>query len=353
MDIDIINESKLPYTNFKDFPFGTCFTDHMFIIEYKNGEWQTGQIKPYGPLQIMPSMQALHYGQAFFEGMKAYKNPKGEVLLFRPEENAKRFNKTAKRLCMPELPIEKFMEGLNTLLDIDRDWVPNESTSSLYIRPVMFASGEGVKASHSDEYTTIIMACPVSAYYQKPVKLLAELTYSRAAMGGTGDVKAGGNYAGSFFPAALAREKGYDQLMWTDAVEHKYVEEAGTMNIFFNIDGKVVTPALSGTILEGITRASIIILAKELGYEVEERKISLDELQEAYDQGKLIEAFGAGTAATVSSICEINIDGSILSISENTNMSENIKASLEGIKRGDKEDFANWIKKVEEKHSLS
>ncbi|MGB0870042.1 MAG: branched-chain amino acid aminotransferase [Flavobacteriales bacterium] len=343
MDIEFIKESKLPTTDYTKLPFGTCFIDHMFEIHYENGKWTKGMVKPYGKIEIFPSTQALHYGQVFFEGMKAYKNNQDDVLLFRPLENVKRFNRTAKRLCMPEIPEELFMDGLNTLLEVDKAWVPKGENSSLYIRPFMFASGLGVKASHSERYTIMIIACPVDAYYLKPVKLLAEMKYSRAASGGTGDVKAGGNYAGSFYPAQLAREKGYDQLMWTDADTHTLVEEAGTMNIFFRIGNKLLTPALTGTILPGITRDSIIELAKHLEMEIEVRPITLVELKEAYEKGEFIEAFGAGTAATISNICEINIEGSILNISEDTSFSTKLKENLESIKREEKEDVFGWV----------
>lgn len=348
MDIEFIKESKLPTVDYKKEPFGTCFIDHMFEIHFENGEWTKGKVKPYGKIEIFPSTQALHYGQVFFEGMKAYKNAEDEVLLFRPLENVKRFNRTAKRLCMPEIPEDVFMDGLNTLLQVDKDWVPQGENSSLYIRPFMFASGLGVKASHSERYTLMIIACPVDAYYLKPVKLLAETVYSRAAQGGTGDVKAGGNYAGSFYPALLARQKGYDQLMWTDAKDHNLVEEAGTMNIFFRIGDQLLTPSLSGTILPGITRDSIIQLSKSMGIDVVEREIELSEIVKAKKNGTLIEAFGAGTAATISNICEINIGGEIVETSDDTSMSDSIKENLESIKREVKEDTFGWVYRSKE-----
>ncbi|MGB0884599.1 MAG: branched-chain amino acid aminotransferase [Flavobacteriales bacterium] len=346
MHIERIESSKLAHTNYKDEAFGTCFTDHMFEIHFEDGKWSEPTIKPYGPFQVSPSTQAFHYGQVFFEGMKAYKNNEGEVMLFRPLENAKRFNKTAERLCMPSLPEAIFLEGLSTLLDLDKDWVPASKSASLYIRPFMFASGLGVKASESYRYTMMIICCPVETYYKKPVKLLAERQYVRAAIGGTGAVKAGGNYAGSFQPALLARQKGYDQIMWTDAETHNLVEEAGTMNIFFRIGNKLVTPALNGSILPGITRNSLIQIAKRKGIELEERQIPLTELEEAYKKGELIEAFGAGTAATISNISEINIDGNRLFISEDNSMSAGLKDELEGIKRGDVADEFNWMHQI-------
>lgn len=348
MDIEFIKESKLPTIDYTKEPFGTCFMDHMFEIHFENGEWTKGKVKPYGKIELFPSTQALHYGQVFFEGMKAYKNAEEEVLLFRPLENVKRFNRTAKRLCMPEIPEDLFMDGLNTLLQVDKDWIPQGENSSLYIRPFMFASGLGVKASHSESYTLLIIACPVDAYYLKPVKLLAETEYSRAAQGGTGDVKAGGNYAGSFYPALLARQKGYDQLMWTDSSNHNLIEEAGTMNIFFRIGDQLITPSLSGTILPGITRDSIIKLSKSMGIDVVEREIELSELIEAKKNGSLIEAFGAGTAATISNICEINIGGEIVETSDDTTMSDSIKDNLESIKREMKEDTFGWVYRSKE-----
>ncbi|MBI1184186.1 branched-chain amino acid aminotransferase [bacterium] len=298
--------SKIHQVDLGNVPFGRVFADHMLVAHYRNGEWIDAEIKPFGNLSLHPATSALHYGQSIFEGMKAYKGANGEPLLFRPYDNFARFNKSAERMCMATVPEELFMDGLKQLVSIDRDWIPTSQGSSLYIRPFMFATDEYVGIKPSDNFTFIIFTCPVGAYYPEPISVKIEEYYTRAAEGGVGAAKAAGNYAASLYPNKLAVEQGYRQLLWTDAKEHKYIEESGTMNVFFVINGKLLTPDIGrDTILKGVTRNSVITLAREMGYEVDERKVEVAEVVQALENGSLTEAFGAGTAATIAHISAI------------------------------------------------
>jgi branched-chain amino acid aminotransferase len=294
--------SKIKDVDFDNLSFGSIYTDHMLVCDYKDGEWKAPKIVPYQPLTLDPSAKIFHYGQSIFEGMKAYKDDEDNVWLFRPLENFKRLNKSAKRIAIPELPEEFFMEGLTTLLQIEKDWIPKNPGSSLYIRPFILASGTGFHASPADEYKFIIACAPSGAYFSGKVKVLIEQNYSRAANGGVGYAKAGGNYAGQFYPTQLAIEKGYNQVIWTDDNEHEYIEEAGAMNIFVRINDTLITGPTSDRILDGITRKSILDIAKDEGIATEVRKISVTEVVEAAKAGTLKEMFGAGTAAVVSPI---------------------------------------------------
>jgi branched-chain amino acid aminotransferase len=309
IEIEERAQSRIGSVDFKNLPFGRIFSDHMFVAEYKDGGWVSQKIVPYGPMQYSPAMMSLHYGQAIFEGMKAYKNDAGQVTTFRPLENFKRFNKSAARMCMPEVPEDIFMGGLTELLRLDAAWVPTEKGSSMYIRPFMYATDEFVGVSPSKSYLFVIFTCPVGTYYSKPVRVKVETKYSRAAPGGVGFSKNAGNYGGSLYPAKLAQEAGYDQLIWTDAEEHKYVEEAGTMNLLFVIDGKLVTAPTGDTILDGVTRKSVIQVARDLGISVEERRLATAEIIEGIQNGRVTEAFGAGTAAVIAPISEIGYEG--------------------------------------------
>ena len=297
--------SRLHDVDFENLPFGRLFSDHMYTVDYVDGEWQNPQIVPYGQISIEPSNMALHYGQAVFEGMKATKTTDGRAMLFRPEQHSRRINASAARLAMPEFPEAMFIDAVHTLIDLDKGWIPPAEGSALYIRPFMFATDHSVGVRPSSSYKFMIFTCPVGPYYAKPVKLLAETKYVRAATGGVGEAKAAGNYAAAMLPALLAQQKGYDQVLWLDAKEFKYIQEVGTMNIFFVIDGKVHTPMISGTILRGITRNSIISFLKDGGYEVIERRISIQEIFEAHKNGTLTEAFGTGTAAVISHVQSI------------------------------------------------
>ncbi|MCL4137667.1 UNVERIFIED_CONTAM: hypothetical protein GTU68_032266 [Idotea baltica] len=329
-------------------PFGREFSDHMLVARYNDGKWQNPEVVPYGPIPFNPSMSALNYGQAVFEGMKAYKSPKGEILLFRPEDNFKRINQSAHRLCMPPIPHSVFMDGLKALLKLDHQWTPNADQGALYIRPLYFSTDEYIGVKASDSYIFTIFTCPVGSYYTEPVNLLATKDFVRAGIGGTGSAKAAGNYAGSLLPDKLAKAQGYHNVLWLDGREHQYIEECGTMNMFFVIDNKVVVPKLTGTILPGITRNSVIQLLKDKEYEVEERQVSIYELREAYREGRLQEAFGTGTAATIAHIAKIGFSGEdmILPPVEDRNVGNWLKTTLESIKLGLTEDSHNWTEKV-------
>lgn len=302
LTIEKTNTSKIKDVDFDNLSFGSVYTDHMLVCDYKNGEWKAPKIVPYQPITLDPSAKIFHYGQSIFEGMKAYKDKDGKVWLFRPLENFKRLNKSAERLAIPELPEAYFMEGLMALIQLERDWVPQNPGSSLYIRPFIFASGNGFHASPANEYKFIIACAPSGAYFSGKVKVLIEQTYSRAANGGVGYAKAGGNYAGQFYPTKLAADKGYQQVIWTDDNTHEFIEEAGAMNVFVRIGDTLMTAPTNDRILDGITRKSILDIAKDEGIKTEVRKISVHELVEAAKNGTLKEMFGAGTAAVVSPI---------------------------------------------------
>lgn len=302
--VTLTDRSKLPSVDFSNIPFGKVIADHMFVVDYDGGQWVNPRIEPFHKFEISPANLALHYGQSIFEGMKATKM-QGEPVLFRPELHARRLNVSAERMCMPELPEDLFMQGLRMLVDLDRDWIPEEDDHSLYIRPLMFATDEYFGVHTSEKYRFLIFTGPVGPYYPKPVKLWVEEVFTRASQGGAGEAKCAGNYGASLLPAMRAKKAGYDQIMWMDAVEKKYVQEVGTMNLFFVIDGKVVTPATTGTILRGVTRDSFVTLLKEWGYTVEDRLLSITEIADAYWRGTLQECFGAGTAAVVSHVSDI------------------------------------------------
>jgi branched-chain amino acid aminotransferase len=348
ISLEKVAKSRISETDFDNLKFGKTFSDHMFVVDYANGGWGEAKIMPFQKLSFNPSMAVLHYGQSVFEGLKAFKNEAGEVLMFRPEEHAKRLNASAERLCMPTLPEEIFLEGLYALLELDKNWIPQKENSSLYIRPIMFSTDEALGVAPCKNYTFIIMTGPVSSYYDGDVKVVIEKEFVRAAEGGVGFTKTSGNYAASLYPALQAQKKGYDQLLWTDAKEHKYIEEAGTMNVMFEIDGKIITPMTTTSILSGITRKSIVDLAKKWGIQIEERRVSIDELQEAYKNGKLNDAFGTGTAATISHISVIALDGEemILPAVEQRGFSNKAKDYLSKLKIGKAEDYMSWMKKL-------
>lgn len=303
-ELDIIKTetSNLNQVDFDNLTFGKVFTDHMFYCDFVDGKWQQPKIRPYGPMSIEPSARVFHYGQAVFEGMKAYKDDNGKVWLFRPEDNHSRINKSAARLAIPEFPKAYFMEGLTTLLNMDKDWIKPGKGNSLYIRPFVIATEPAISASQAHEYRFMIICSPAKAYYTSKVRVLIAEKFSRAANGGVGYAKAAGNYASQFYPTSLAQQKGYQQIIWTDADTHEYLEEAGTMNIFFRINDKLVTSPTSDRILDGITRKSLIEVAKDNGIEVEVRPITITEVKDAAKNGHLKEIFGAGTAAVISAI---------------------------------------------------
>lgn len=309
ISIERAKTSKINQVDFNNLSFGSVFADHMLVCDYKNGVWETPKIMPYQAISLDPSAKIFHYGQSIFEGMKAYKDEADSIWLFRPLDNHKRLNISAKRMAIPELPEEIFMDGLKTLLRLDHEWIPKIKDSSLYIRPFIFASGRGFHASPADEYKFIIACAPSGAYFSGKVKVLIEEKYSRSANGGVGFAKAGGNYAGQFYPTQLAVAKGYNQVIWTDDNTHENIEEAGAMNIFVRIKDTLITGPTSDRILDGITRKSILELAKDQGIPTEVRKITVTEVVDAAKNGTLTEMFGAGTAAVISPISTFGYKG--------------------------------------------
>lgn len=348
--IEQTQASRLSQVDFDNLAFGREFSDHMFICEYKDGQWQEPIIKPYGPLNLSPSLHSLHYGQAIFEGMKAYRDSKDseKVFMFRPEENHKRFNHSAKRLAMPEVPQDLFINGIKELVKLDRNWIPRAEGNSLYVRPFMFASSEKIMATPAEEYLFVVITSPSASYYSGAVKLKVEQHYTRAAQGGTGNAKAAGNYAASFRPMQLAKEEGYMQLLWTDAKQHAFAEEVGTMNFFIRKGDVLYTPPTSDSILSGITRKSLIELIPSLGMEVVVEKISISELEEGIKNGEVTEIFGAGTAAVISPIETIGINGIdyTLPLDKDNSYWSKLKNALTSIQFGKTEDKFGWREQI-------
>lgn len=338
--------SKLQETDFSNLVFGQTISDHVFVADYKNGEWTDLRIEAYQPLSLNPANATLHYGQSIFEGMKAYRTPNGDVSVFRGDANWRRLNESAERMCMPTIPEEIFMEGLMQLLNLDRDWVPTAKGASLYVRPFMFATDDYIGVKPSETYKFMIFTCPVGNYYSKPVSVKVETEFTRATPGGTGAAKTAGNYAASLYPARRAQNLGYDQLLWTDGKNHQMIEESGTMNVMFKINGIIITaPTTTGTILKGITRDSVIQLAKDWNEPLEERFLSVSELEEALNAGTLEEAFGTGTAATIAHIERIHVNGRdyTLPTKNEDAFSYRVLGELDGIKYGTIADPHNWI----------
>lgn len=350
MDINITRAetSKLKDLNLENIPFGKYYTDHMLEADYENGEWKNVEIKPYQPLLLEPSLAAIHYGQSIFEGIKAYKDVNGNAFIFRPYENFKRFNQSALRMQMPEVPEDIFMEGMRILIDLDKNWIPQKENHSLYIRPFMFSTDAMIGVRPSETYKFMIILSPTGPYYNAPMRIYVEEKYTRAAPGGVGFAKNAGNYGASMHATAEAKKKGYDQVLWTDAFEHKYLQEVGTMNVFFVFDNKVITPSLEeGTILAGVTRDSVIALLREMGHTVEERKISIDELIDAHKNGHLKEVFGTGTAATISLIKELGYKDYAMHFDvENLEVSTAVKKRLNDIREGKVSDSHGWMYKI-------
>lgn len=347
--IEIIKapSSKINEVNFDNLSFGSVFTDHLFECDFKNGEWQKPVIKPYAPFLLDPSTRVFHYGQAIFEGMKAYKDENNDIWLFRPDENYKRFNNSAVRMAMPEVPEEIFMNGLNQLLQLDEAWIKKGNGNSMYIRPFMIATGTGVIANPSDEYKFMIILSPVKSYYSGEVKVIIAEHYSRAANGGIGAAKAAGNYAAQFYPTNLANKEGFQQVIWTDDATHTKLEEAGTMNVFFRINDTLFTAPTSERILDGVTRKTLIDLAKSEGINVEVRPVLVSELVEASKNGSLKEIFGAGTAAVISPISGFSYQDTYYELpkSEVTYASQ-LKEKLTNIQNKLAEDTFGWTVKV-------
>ncbi len=342
-----IENTRINTVDFDNIPFGRVFSDHMMHCDYANGKWGNIQIEPYGNFSLSPACSALHYGQAIFEGMKAYYTVDGEVALFRPQLNAARFNRSAVRMSMPEFPENDFVETIRYLVAKDRQWVPKDANKSLYIRPYMFGNDAYIGVRTSEHYKIVIFTCPVGAYYSAPVTVTTASKYVRAFNGGTGFTKCAGNYAATLYPAKLEKEKGYDQIMWTDGLEHKYIHEIGTMNVFFIIDRVALTAPLDGNILPGVTRDSIITLLKDEGIEVQERPITIDEVMAAGREGRLTDAFGTGTAASVSFIRLLHHEGEEVEVPvDGQHIATKMKDRLNNIKTGREEDKFGWIVKV-------
>ena len=343
-----IEKSKISTIDFDNLSFGTVFSDHMMVCDYKNGQWQQAEIKPYEPFTFDPSASVFHYGQALFEGMKAYKGKNDKVFLFRPDQNIKRFNKSSERMAIPEFPEEIFLEGLNQLLRLDADWIPQGEGQSLYVRPFVIATEPCIQANPSKEYRFAIICSPVSSYFSGAVKVKIEDHYSRATPGGFGYAKAAGNYGGQFYPTELAKAEGFHQIIWTDAVSHEYIEEAGTMNVFVRIGDTLITNPTSDTILDGVTRKSLIQLAKDLNIPLEVRPIAVSELIEASAKGELLELFGAGTAAIISLIETFNYKGQNYHVENDANSySQQLKKALTDIQLNRAEDQHQWRYKIQ------
>lgn len=347
-DITKTTQSRLEQVNFDELGFGRVFSDHMLEVEYADGGWKQPRIKPYGPIEVQPALHVFHYGQSVFEGLKAYYVDDETINLFRIEKNYERMARSCKRICMPPVERDTFIEGISTLIEIDSQWVPGNEGDVLYIRPFVSAFDSVIAASPADKYRFYVITSPVGAYYSKSVKLTTSQKYIRAAKGGVGAAKFAGNYAGSFHPARQAQQDGFDQVLWLDAFDHKYVEEVGTMNIFFVIDGVLITPELSGTILPGVTRDSVIQLAKSWDMPVEERRIDIAEVIEAGKAGTLEEGFGAGTAAVIAPIEEIHHDGTSVIPHETDRgpVGQKLYDTIYDIQRSRTEDPFDWVRSI-------
>jgi branched-chain amino acid aminotransferase len=343
------NHSKIHEVDFDNLEFGKYVADHMLLCDYSNNDpvatgWQQPQIVPFANLALSPATLALHYGQTVFEGMKAFRMHDGRINIFRIDKHYDRFVKSLERMCMAVPPKEIFEEGLIKLIETDRAWVPKQAGASLYLRPFIYASEAKFGIKISEQYRFVIFTGPVPALYAKPVKVKVETNYTRAAKGGTGFAKCGGNYGGAYYPTQLARQQGYDQVLWTDAKENKFIEESGMMNVMFVINNVLLTPPLSDSILDGVTRDSLLTIAGDLGYKTEERPVSVDELEKAFRHKTISEAFGAGTAAVVAPIQTIHIGGTDFYLPEynHESLHGRIKQKLERIRSGEDDDVYGW-----------
>ncbi len=349
LNVTQASSSRIDNVDLDNPGFGREFADHMLEMEYRNEKWQQPEIKPYGSIEITPALSALHYAQSVFEGTKAYYVDGNTVNLFRVEKNYERMARSCKRMCIPKVQREVFLEGIKKLIELDHKWVPQKEGNSLYIRPFACAFDPIISARVAEQYRFYVITSPVGSYYNRPVKLTTTKKYVRAVKGGVGDAKTAGNYAASLYPAQQAKKHGFDQVLWLDADEHKYVEEVGTMNIFFVIDGVLVTPNLRGTILPGVTRDSIIKLAKQWDMPVEERRIGIKEVMQAGKDGKLDEVFGAGTAAVVSPVEEVHHDGQSVTfdIDGRGPVGEKFYNAITAIQYGQAEDPFGWVTSIE------
>lgn len=351
MEIIKIHNSRIDEIDFESLGFGEVFSDHMFSIVYKYGKWVSPQIIPFGRIDILPALCSLHYGQVVFEGLKAFYAKNNLINIFRPEKYHERLNKSCQRLCIPEIDFDIFINGLKELLRLDKDWIPQKKGYSLYIRPFIFATDNYLGVRISESYRFMIITSPVGAYYKEginPVRLITSGEYVRAVKGGLGAAKTPANYASSLLPAHEAKKKGFTQVMWLDGVERKYIEEAGTMNMFFLIDDELITPPLEGTILDGVTRNTVIYLAKDWGVNVKERRISINEVLLAAKDSRLKEVFGTGTAAVISPVGEIQHNNTLITINtgKTGTFSQELYAEITGIQYGEKADKFGWCHSI-------
>ncbi|MDL5511226.1 branched-chain amino acid aminotransferase [Arenibacter sp. M-2] len=329
--------------NFKSFQFGETPTDHFFLAEFKNGKWVNPRIEPFHSLTISPFALCFHYGQTVFEGMKAFRQDDGKVHIFRPKKHHKRFNRSLERMCMPGIEEELFLNALEKLVQLEQHWIPKEEGVSLYIRPFVIATEPRLGVKIADEYTFLITCTPIGLYYPKPVRVKVETDYVRSAEGGAGYAKCGGNYGAAFFATKKANEQGFDQVIWTDAKTHEFIEESGTMNLMLFMDNKLVTPKLSSSILDGVTRSSILQIAKDLGIPVEERPVSWKELKEHLESGNRVELFGVGTAAVISPISCVQIqEVDYFPYTKNNAVMYRLKKEIDNIRRGTTTDTYHW-----------
>ena len=348
---DLPKEMMKPKPNDDELGFGSEFTDRMFLQEFKNGVWQKGKITPFQNFSLSPAALVFHYGQAIFEGMKAYKHPDGSIAMFRPDMNAKRFHRSAKRMMMAPVPEDYFIESIEKLVTLERDWIPRKMGTSLYIRPTLIATQAVLGVKPSEEYYYYVILSPSSAYFKEgfaPVKIMVTGKYVRAAVGGVGDAKTAGNYAASLYAGDIAKREGYSQVLWLDAKEHRYVEEVGAMNIAFVMDDIIYTPPLKGSILPGVTRDSILKLAPDLGYKVKEEALAIDVIAEASKSGNLTEVFGMGTAAVIAPVGELKYKDQIMTFNNGAigKITTDLYENLTGIQYGTKEDPYGWVKKL-------
>lgn len=342
--VERTKKSVIKDVDFNNLEFGKYISDHMFVVDYDNGQWGNPKVVPFEDITISPAALSLHYGQSVFEGMKAFTMKDG-INIFRPHKHLERFNRSLDRMCMPPVPEEIWLGGLQAVIEADKAWVPDGEGASLYIRPLMFATESRLGVKVSDKYKFIIMTSPVGPYQAKPYRLKVENQYVRTAEGGTGFAKCAGNYGGAFYPTQIAREEGFDQILWTDHKEHKYIDEVGMMNVMFVLNGNLVTPQLSTAILEGVTRDSILTIAKEIpSFKVEERRVALDEIEQGFIKGTLTEAFGTGTAAVVAPIAIININGKDyqIPVAGPTSFQQQAKKKLHNIRMGLEADKYGW-----------
>lgn len=346
IQLSTVSQSKAASIDFDNIPLGSVFTDHMFICDYSDGSWHDPRIQPLAEIATHPAAMALHYGQAIFEGMKATLDLNGIPLLFRPEKNAARLNFSARRMGIPEFPETLFLNALQQLVALEKAWIPSKPGSALYLRPFIYADEAFIGMRAATSYKFIIVASPSNPIYSKPIRLLAETTYIRAAVGGTGQAKAAGNYAAAILPTELAKSGGYDQVLWLDAKEHKYIQEVGTMNIFFKINGEFITPSIDGAILDGITRMSVIDLLVDMGYKVTERPITIEELFNAYKSGSLEEVFGTGTAVAIAMVDSITYKGSKIDCANGHSVGLKVLKTLNEIRSAVIEDKFNWLIRV-------